>query len=91
MVHGNADGWVVNPADQTLAAIGEQIQTTITVTGERALAQIASDCHIPKYHGGAFWCGFCHKVIKLNGKVGIAGWDKRFDHIAWHFEKDNLR
>lgn len=89
-VHGNTDGWIVSSADQ-LAAANEQIQATITLTGERELAQIAGDCHIPKYHGGAFWCGFCRKVIKLNGKVGIAGWDKRFDHIAWHFEKDNLR
>jgi len=92
MVHGNADGWVVGPADQALATnSGEQIPAPITLTGDRELAQITGDCHIPKYHGGAFWCGFCHKVIKLNGKVGIAGWDKRFDHIAWHFEKDNLR
>jgi len=91
-VHGNADGWVVSSADQlAMPTTGEQIQASIRVTGERVIAQIVGDCHIPKYHGGAFWCGFCRRVQKLNGKVGIAGWDKRFDHIAWHFEKDNLR
>ncbi|RPB24704.1 hypothetical protein L211DRAFT_848539 [Terfezia boudieri ATCC MYA-4762] len=64
-VHGN-----ISSADQ-LAAANEQIQATITLTGERELAQIAGDCHIPKYHGGAFWCGFCRKVIKLNGKMRL--------------------
>jgi len=34
MVHGNADGWVVGPADQALATNGgEQIPTPITLTG----------------------------------------------------------
>ena len=90
VVHGNTDGWLVNPLDQA-STIGDHVQTTITKTGMRSVVQIQVDCHIPKYHGGAFWCGFCRKVVKLHGKVGIEGWDKRFDHIAWHFEKDNLR
>lgn len=89
VVHGNTDGWLVNP-DQA-STTGDHVQATSTMTGTRSVVQILVDCHIPKYHGGAFWCGFCKKVIKLHGKVGIEGWDKRFDHIAWHFEKDNLR
>jgi len=86
VTHGNADGWACNTSDQTSSS-----EPTITHTGTREWSQITLDCHIPKYHGGAFWCGFCRKVVKLNGKVGIEGWDKRFDHIAWHFEKENLR
>ncbi|KAF8446961.1 hypothetical protein BDZ91DRAFT_132184 [Kalaharituber pfeilii] len=94
VVHGNTDGWVVEQttpagAGTTAAETSQPVATTLT--GARDVAQILFDCHIPKYHGGAFWCGFCHKVVKLHGKVGIEGWDKRFDHIAWHFEKDNLR
>lgn len=87
-VHGNVDGWANTPTDQISS---DPTSMTLSRTGPRDVAQIAADCHIPKFHGGAFWCGFCVKVIKLNGKVGIEGWDKRFDHIAWHFEKDGLR
>ena len=85
--HGNTEA---NPLDNA-STTGGHIQTTITTTRVRDVVQILVDCHIPKYHGGAFWCGFCEKVVKLHGKAGIEDWDKRFDHIAWHFEKDNLR
>lgn len=80
-VHNNTDGWLSEDGTTITSA-------SSSTTGGRDVTQIISDCHIPKYHGGAFWCGFCKKVVKLNGKVGIEGWDKRFDHIAFHFEKE---
>ena len=103
-VHGNRDGWVVDPNSITTTSTTSQasLDTTLSsppppvlptqapATGRDA-QQILRDCHIPKFHGGAFWCGFCMRVIKLDGRVGIEGWDKRFDHIADHFEKEGLR
>ena len=59
VVHGNTDGWLVNP-DQA-STTGDHVQATSTMTGTRSVVQILVDCHIPKYHGGAFWCGFCKK------------------------------
>ena len=65
--------------------------------GDHVQYQIVVDCHIPKYHEGAFWsgfrpfwCGFCKKAVKLHPEVDTA-WNLRFDHIARHFEEDNLR
>jgi hypothetical protein len=34
-----------------------------------------------------FWCGFHVEVVELKGKRNAA-WDERFDHIAYHFEKE---
>ncbi|OAL07168.1 hypothetical protein IQ06DRAFT_8008 [Phaeosphaeriaceae sp. SRC1lsM3a] len=34
-----------------------------------------------------FWCGFHGDIIELKEKRNAA-WDERFDHIAFHFEKD---
>jgi hypothetical protein len=34
-----------------------------------------------------FWCGFHGDIIELKEKRNAA-WDERFDHIAYHFEKD---
>jgi hypothetical protein len=36
-----------------------------------------------------FWCGFHGDIIELKEKRNAA-WDERFDHIAYHFEKDKL-
>jgi len=34
-----------------------------------------------------FWCGFHNQIIVLKERRNAA-WDERFDHIAYHFEKD---
>ena len=91
VAYGNTDEWLANPLDHA-STTGGHIQIPITTTRMRDVVQILVDCHIiPKYHEGTFWCGFCRKVVKLHGKAGTEDWDKRFYHIAWHFEKDNLR
>lgn len=34
-----------------------------------------------------FWCGFHSDIVELKEKRNAA-WDERFDHIAYHFEKE---
>jgi hypothetical protein len=34
-----------------------------------------------------FWCGFHGDIVELKEKRNAA-WDERFDHIAYHFEKE---
>ncbi|CAN9330687.1 unnamed protein product [Alternaria sp. RS040] len=36
---------------------------------------------------GSFWCGLCGVVKQLKERRNAA-WDERFDHIAYHFEKE---
>jgi hypothetical protein len=36
-----------------------------------------------------FWCGFHGDIIELKEKRNAA-WDERFDHIAYHFEKEKM-
>jgi hypothetical protein len=37
-----------------------------------------------------FWCGFHGDIVELKERRNAA-WDERFDHIAYHFEKEKKR
>ncbi|KAF2132852.1 hypothetical protein P153DRAFT_175297 [Dothidotthia symphoricarpi CBS 119687] len=50
-------------------------------------SQEVKACKIGKNCQVQFWCGFCGEIKPLNKKRNDA-WDERFDHIAYHFEKD---
>lgn len=44
---------------------------------------------IGQNYQGQFWCGFCRKIVSLEGSSGADAWKKRFDHID--FEHINPR
>jgi hypothetical protein len=45
-----------------------------------AISTKAQDCRIGSNGQGAFWCGFCLKIIKLK-EIGLQAWEERFNHI----------
>ncbi|RMZ66798.1 c2h2 finger domain-containing [Pyrenophora seminiperda CCB06] len=53
------------------------------------LEALVKKSRIGKNCQGSFWCGFCQTVVELKAKRNAA-WDERFDHIANHFEKQQL-
>lgn len=46
-------------------------------------------CRIGKNCQGQYWCGFCREIKVLESKRNEA-WDERFNHIAFHFEKEKI-
>jgi hypothetical protein len=56
------------------------------LTSEERVNEEIRRRRIGKNCQGQFWCGFEGKIIELKEKRNAA-WDERFDHIAWHFEK----
>lgn len=53
-----------------------------------ALGEVMQRCFIPKGHKGAFWCGFCERVVPLSGEEGSRT-EERISHIDRHFMKDD--
>lgn len=48
------------------------------------LKRLAKDKKIGRDGHRSFWCGFCHKIVRLQEK-GLKGVEERFDHLENHF------
>ncbi|KAJ4992111.1 hypothetical protein SVAN01_02432 [Stagonosporopsis vannaccii] len=68
-----------------------QLQTHLAekheVTSVGQLQTIVKRCKIGKNCQGQYWCGFCGEIKVLESTRNDA-WDERFNHIAFHFEKE---
>lgn len=60
------------------------------VTSKDKVQAAINSCRIGKNCQGQYWCGFCCEIKTLKAKRNYA-WDERFDHIALHFERGNLK
>lgn len=65
----------------------EHLKTKHSMPSQEQRCKETKRCRIGKNCQGQFWCGFCNKVIELKERRNAA-WDERFDHIAYHFEKE---
>jgi hypothetical protein len=50
--------------------------------------ELAPRHRIAQNNQGRFWCGFCEKII-AHSKTDVEAVKLRFDHIAYHFTKEN--
>lgn len=57
------------------------------VTSASQVQTFVKRCRIGKNCQGQYWCGFCNKIEVLETSRNDA-WDERFNHIAFHFEKE---
>jgi hypothetical protein len=62
-----------------LTAEHEVLSEEMTLVVKRS--KIGKNCQVQH------WCGFCQVIRPLKEKRNEA-WDERFDHIAYHFEKE---
>src|SRR5690242_17542968 len=68
-----------------------QLQTHLAekhkVTSVNQVQTSVKRCRIGKNCQGQYWCGFCSKIEVLQTSRNDA-WAERFNHIAFHFEKE---
>jgi hypothetical protein len=65
----------------------KHLEASHGVADERTQGDEAKRRRIGKNCQGQFWCGFHGEIVELKEKRNAA-WDERFDHVAWHFEKE---
>ncbi|KAF1911561.1 hypothetical protein BDU57DRAFT_506857 [Ampelomyces quisqualis] len=68
-------------------AFAKHLETTHAMHCESSRAEECKRGRIGKNCQGQFWCGFHEQIVALKEKRNKA-WDERFDHIAFHFEKE---
>ena len=59
------------------------------ITTKADIEEKEKACHIGRDGQGAFWCGFCEKILPLVQK-GIEAWDEKFDHIDNRHYKEKM-
>lgn len=73
-----------------MAQFKNHLESEHNVVSEDSVQSTLTRCKIGKNCQVQYWCGFCCEIKVLTAGRNEA-WDERFDHIAYHFEKDSPR